>query len=132
MSKSGKQHWEAVKWIFRYLKCTLDRSICFIGVGLKLEGYLKLQSSQVDLAGDANNRKSTTGFVYTLGGIGVCWDLKLLKIVTISTTEAKYVAVTEAGYKISMMSLVRKMSFFFFFFFVRRTQRIIEERSIFS
>jgi hypothetical protein len=72
MNNSGKQHWEAVKWIFKYLKCTLDRSLCFIGVGLKLEGYLKLQSSQVDLAGDANSRKSTTGFVYTLGGIAVC------------------------------------------------------------
>ena len=50
-----------------------------------------------DLAGDVDSRKSTTGFVYTLGGIAVCWTSRLQKIVALSTTEAEYVAVTEAG-----------------------------------
>ena len=50
-----------------------------------------------DLAGDVDSRKSTTGFVYTLEGIAVCWTSRLQKIVALSTTEAEYVAVTEAG-----------------------------------
>ncbi|RVW94385.1 Retrovirus-related Pol polyprotein from transposon TNT 1-94 [Vitis vinifera] len=29
MSKPGKQHWEAVKWILRYLKGSLDTCLCF-------------------------------------------------------------------------------------------------------
>jgi hypothetical protein len=92
MSNPGKQHWEAVKWILRYLRGTSDMSLCFTGANLKLQGYV-----DADLAGDVDNMKSTIGFVYTLGGTCVCWASKLQKIVAISTTEAKYVAVTEAG-----------------------------------
>ena len=29
MSRPGKQHWEAVKWILRYLKGSLDTCLCF-------------------------------------------------------------------------------------------------------
>jgi hypothetical protein len=92
MSNPGKQHWEAVKWTLRYLKGTSDMSLCFTGADLKLQGYV-----DADLAGDVDSRKSTTGFVYTLGGTAVCWTSRLQKIVALSTTEAEYVAVTEAG-----------------------------------
>ena len=50
-----------------------------------------------DVAVDIDNRKSTTGFVFTLGGTTISWASNLQKIVTSSTTEAKYVAATEAG-----------------------------------
>uniref|UniRef100_A0A2N9IT47 Integrase catalytic domain-containing protein n=1 Tax=Fagus sylvatica TaxID=28930 RepID=A0A2N9IT47_FAGSY len=63
MSNPGKQHWEAVKWILRYLKGTLGTSLCFTGADMKLTGYV-----DSDLAGDVDTRKSTTGYVYTLGG----------------------------------------------------------------
>uniref|UniRef100_A0A2N9IPG8 Integrase catalytic domain-containing protein n=1 Tax=Fagus sylvatica TaxID=28930 RepID=A0A2N9IPG8_FAGSY len=92
MSNPGKQHWEAVKWILRYLKGTLGTSLCFTGADMKLTGYV-----DSDLAGDVDTRKSTTGYVYTLGGIAVSWVSRLQKIVALSTTEAEYVAVTEAG-----------------------------------
>ena len=29
MSKPGRQHWEAVKWIFRYLRGTVGHGIVF-------------------------------------------------------------------------------------------------------
>ncbi|KAE8713932.1 Detected protein of unknown function [Hibiscus syriacus] len=45
----------------------------------------------------AVNRRSTTGYVYTLGGTAVSWVSQLQKIVALSTTEAEYVAVTEAS-----------------------------------
>ena len=37
------------------------------------------------------------GFVFTLGDTAISWASNLQKIVTLSTTEAKYVAATEAG-----------------------------------
>ncbi|RVW87889.1 Retrovirus-related Pol polyprotein from transposon TNT 1-94 [Vitis vinifera] len=92
MSKPGKQHWEAVKWILRYLKGSLDTCLCFTGASLKLQGYV-----DADFAGDIDSRKSTTGFVFTLGGTAISWTSNLQKIVTLSTTEAEYVAATEAG-----------------------------------
>ena len=92
MSRPGKQHWEAVKWILRYLKGLSDTCLCFTGASLKLQGYV-----DADFAGDIDSRKSTTGFVFTLGGIAISQALNLQKIITLSTTEAKHVASTEAG-----------------------------------
>ena len=50
-----------------------------------------------DFAGDIDNRKSTTGFVFTLGGTAISWTSNLQKIIILSTIEAKYVAATKAG-----------------------------------
>ena len=63
MSRPGKQHWEAVKWILRYLRGSSDTCLCFTGESLKLQGYV-----DIDFAGDIDSRKSTTGLVFTLGG----------------------------------------------------------------
>jgi hypothetical protein len=53
-------------------------SLCFTGANLKLQGYV-----DADLAGDVDSQKSTTGFVYTLGGIAMCWTSRLQKIVAL-------------------------------------------------
>ncbi|RVW42256.1 Retrovirus-related Pol polyprotein from transposon TNT 1-94 [Vitis vinifera] len=63
-----------------------------LGASLKLQGYV-----DVDFASDNYSRKSTTGFVFTLGGIAISWASNLQKIVTLSTTKDEYVAATEAG-----------------------------------
>ena len=92
MSRPGKQYWEAVKWILRYLRGSTNTCLCFTGESLKLQGYL-----DADLTGDINSRKSTTGFVFTLGGTAISWASNLQKIVALSTTKAEYVVATEAG-----------------------------------
>ena len=50
-----------------------------------------------DSAGNVDIRRSTIGYVYTLGGTAVSWVSQLQKIVAISTTEAEYVAIIEAS-----------------------------------
>ena len=59
---------------------------------MKLQGYV-----DADFAGDIDSRKITTEFVFILGGTAISWPSNLQKIVTLSTTEVEYVAVTEAG-----------------------------------
>ena len=51
----------------------------------------------VDSAGNVDIRRSTIGYVYTLGGTAVSWGSQLQKIVALSTTEAEYVAIIEAS-----------------------------------
>ena len=63
MSRPGKQYWEAVKWILRYLRGSIDTCLYFTGASLKMQGYV-----DADLANDIDSRKSTNGFVFTLGG----------------------------------------------------------------
>ena len=92
MNNPGKLHWEAVKWILRYLRGTTSKALCFKGGDMVLTGYV-----DADLAGNVDIRRSTTGYVYTLGGTAVSWGSQLQKIVALSTTEAEYVAVTEAS-----------------------------------
>ena len=92
MSSPGKQHWEVVKWILRYLKSSLDTCLCFTSASLKLQVYV-----DADFAGDINSRKSTIGFVFTLGGTTISWASNLQKIITLSITKVEYVAATEAG-----------------------------------
>ena len=99
MSRPGKQHWEAVKWILRYLKGSSNTCLCFTGASLKLQGYV-----DADFASDIDSKKSTTRFVFTLGGTAMSWASNLQKIVTLSTTEAEYVAETEAGKEICYMA----------------------------
>ncbi|XP_047944479.1 receptor like protein 22-like [Salvia hispanica] len=42
-------------------------------------------------------RRNTTGYVFTYGGTIISWTSKLQKTVALSTTEAEYVAATEAS-----------------------------------
>ena len=49
-----------------------------------------------DLAGNVDIRRSTIGYVYTLGGTTMSWGSQLQKIVALSKTEVEYVAIIEA------------------------------------
>ena len=57
-----------------------------------LQGYV-----DSDMASDKDSKRSTTGYVFTMGGTAVSWISKLQKVVTLSTTEAEYIAATEAS-----------------------------------
>ncbi|KAE8735061.1 hypothetical protein F3Y22_tig00000477pilonHSYRG00233 [Hibiscus syriacus] len=63
MSKLGKQHWEATKWIFRYLKGTVGHGI---GFGSHRDNPLVVGYMDSYYAGDLDNKRSTTGYVFTL------------------------------------------------------------------
>lgn len=92
MANPGKQHWEAVKWILRYLRGSTDRCLCFRRGDVALQGFV-----DADFAGEVDRRRSTTGYVFTVGTTAVSWISQIQKIVALSTTEAEYVAITEAS-----------------------------------
>ncbi|KAL0362187.1 UNVERIFIED_CONTAM: Retrovirus-related Pol polyprotein from transposon TNT 1-94 [Sesamum calycinum] len=50
-----------------------------------------------EYAGDLDDRRSTTGYVFTLGGGFICWKSTVHSIVALSTIEAEYMAVVEAA-----------------------------------
>ncbi|KAF5797362.1 putative RNA-directed DNA polymerase [Helianthus annuus] len=92
MSNPGREHWEAVKWLLRYLKGTSKVALNFKGKNVILKGFV-----DADLGGCKESFKSTTGYVFTVGGTAVSWMSKLQKSVALSTTEAEYMAVAEAS-----------------------------------
>ena len=49
------------------------------------------------MVGDRDNKRSTTGYVFIVGGTTVSWVSKIQSVVALSTTEAEYVATTQAS-----------------------------------
>lgn len=90
MVNPGKAHWEAVKWILRYLKGTINTSLHFGGDTCQISGFV-----DSDYAGDLDRRRSTTGYVFQIHGAPISWRLMLQHIVTLSTTKVEYMAVAE-------------------------------------
>ena len=72
MADQGRKHWEAVEWLLRYFKGTSSIGLCFSKSSVFLQG-----SCGADFGGNLNGRKSTTGYVFTLGGTAVSWMSRL-------------------------------------------------------
>ncbi|WVZ14797.1 hypothetical protein V8G54_012363 [Vigna mungo] len=107
MSNPGKAHWEAVKWILRYLRGTIEKCLYFSKGELKVQGYV-----DANFRGEVDHRRSTTGYIFTVGTTTVSWMSQVQKIVALSTTEAEYVAVTEASKElIWLQGLLTKLGF---------------------
>ncbi|WVZ84372.1 hypothetical protein U9M48_031410 [Paspalum notatum var. saurae] len=81
-------HRQAVKRIFRYLKFTLELGLWYSsGSSLFLRGF-----SDADHAGCRIDRKSTFGTCQLLGTSLVSWSSRKQASVSLSTTEAEYIA----------------------------------------
>ncbi|KAL2251745.1 UNVERIFIED_CONTAM: Retrovirus-related Pol polyprotein from transposon TNT 1-94 [Sesamum indicum] len=93
MSNPGTPHWEALKYLLRYLRGTIDIGITFSRNSdyIQLVGFV-----DSNYANDRDSRKSTTSYVFTLCGACISWKSQLQHIVALSTTEAEYIATTEA------------------------------------
>ena len=63
MVNPGKDHWEAVKWIFRYLRGSSKLCLTFGDSKPILEGYV-----DANWVGDLDGRKSTSGYLFTFVG----------------------------------------------------------------
>ena len=91
MANPAKEHWQAVKWIFRYLKGTHSSHLEFSRDTTNLIGYV-----DADYAGCMDTRRSTSAYVFTFGGCAVSWRSRLQECVALSTAEAEYMALSDA------------------------------------
>ena len=86
------QHWTAIKRILRYLKGTSNFGLQYNFDSPDCAGY-----SDADWAGDVGDRKSTSGYVFLLGGAAISWKSSKQSCVALSTAEAEYVALSAAA-----------------------------------
>jgi hypothetical protein len=93
MSNPGESHWRALKRLLQYLKYTANHGITYRGdQEIQPVGF-----SDADFAGCKDSRKSTSGYVFMMGGGAVSWSSKRQTIVATSTCEAEYVAAAFAA-----------------------------------
>jgi hypothetical protein len=107
MAKPTKLHLLAAKRILRYLRGTTELGIFYKKGGR--EGLIGYTDS--DYAGDLEDRKSTSGYAFMMGSGAVAWSSRKQPIVTLSTTEAEFVAAAAcASQAVWMQRILEKLS----------------------
>ena len=92
-SKPTKEHWIAVKRIMRYLKGTHNLGLTY----KKSDSNSCVGFSDSDWAGDLDDRKSTSGYIFQVGGTAISWKSRKQSCVALSTAEAEYIALSLAA-----------------------------------
>ena len=91
MEKPTVMHYKAVKQILRYLKGTIHFGLVYSRGGAEevITGF-----TDSDLAGDMDDRKSTSGMAFYINGSLVSWCSQKQKTVALSSCEAEFMAAT--------------------------------------
>lgn len=86
MQEPHELHWNAAKRILRYVQGTITFGIHYeAGTALNLLGF-----TDSDWAGDSIDRKSTSGYLLSLGSGPICWSSKKQAAIALSSAEAEY------------------------------------------
>ncbi|MCO5547415.1 hypothetical protein L7F22_000864 [Adiantum nelumboides] len=96
MKAPSLQHIQHLKRLMRYLQHTKDYGICFYATHPLPTPFLFGYSDADWGGGDQEMLQSTSGFVYLLARGSISWQSKKQDRVTLSSTEAEYVAMTLA------------------------------------
>nr|GEX57839.1 retrovirus-related Pol polyprotein from transposon TNT 1-94 [Tanacetum cinerariifolium] len=91
-AKPTKKHLEALKWVFRYLKGTINLGLWY----LKDTAMALMAYADADHAGCQDTRRSTSGSAQFLGDKLVSWSSKKQKSTAISTAEVEYITIAIA------------------------------------
>jgi hypothetical protein len=93
MQTLHESHWKATKRILHYVHGTVQFVIHYSSGGTPLlVGF-----TDSDWADDPNDRKSTAGYVFSLGSGPVTWACKKQQAIALSSAEAEYRATINAS-----------------------------------
>jgi hypothetical protein len=88
-----------VKKTLHYVQGTKDLMLMYRRFdSLHLEGY-----SDSDFVGDVDDRKSTSGYVFTLAGRAISWKSSKQTVIASSTMYAEFVACYKATGKVNWL-----------------------------
>lgn len=80
----------AVKHVLKYLRMTKDFVLVYGSEDLSVTSY-----TNSDFQADKDERKSTSGYVYVMGGGAISWRSVKQHCLADSTTKAEYIAACE-------------------------------------
>jgi ribonuclease HI len=105
VSKPRDCDWNEVKRVVRYLKATRNMKLRLNVSGM--DGNLEI-FSDASWAEDRTDRKSNSGYICKVNGGTVSWSCKKQGLVTLSSMESEYVALTEACKETKWLSTVMR------------------------
>ena len=95
MEQPTTEHWAGLKRVLRYVNGTVNLGLIYDKKQKSEESLTGYSDS--DYAGDLNDRKSTSSMVFFLGNMPISWNSQKQSIVSLSSCEAEYIAVTSAA-----------------------------------
>ena len=92
------------KRVLRYVSGTLDYGIFYKrGVPLQLEAF-----TDANWAGNASDRRSTSGFMFSLRSVAISWSRKKQPTIALSSNEAEYRDTAVAAYAVVWLKRLLK------------------------
>ncbi|CCO30980.1 Retrovirus-related Pol polyprotein from transposon TNT 1-94 Includes: RecName: Full=Protease [Rhizoctonia solani AG-1 IB] len=89
----GEEHWKALQRVLRYLRGSTNLGIIFDrSRPSELVGFV-----DADYAGDPNTSRSTSGWIFKMTGGSIAWSSRKQPTISLSSTEAEYVAAASAA-----------------------------------
>ena len=86
-------HWIAAKHVLRYLRGTIGYGLRYTSGGsVTLSGY-----TDSDWAESVVDRKSTSGYCFSMGSAMISWSSRKQSFVALNTAEAEYISTSDAG-----------------------------------
>ena len=85
-------HWKTIIKVLRYLRYTQNYGLHYTRYPAALEGY-----SDANWISDMKDTKSTSGYVFTLGGVAVSWKSSKQTCIARSTMESEFIALDKVG-----------------------------------
>jgi len=104
MEHPTESHMLATKRILRYVKGTTKfRMFYRKGGDIEFCGY-----TDSDYAGDQDDRKSISGYVFMMNSSAISWSSKKQPVVTLSTTEAEFIAAASSACQVVWLRRILK------------------------
>ncbi|TYK23174.1 retrotransposon protein, putative, Ty1-copia subclass [Cucumis melo var. makuwa] len=97
-SNPGQDHWKAILRMLGYLKHTKNYRLHYTRYPVVLEGY-----SDANWTSSTKNSKSTSGYIFTLGGGVVSWKSSKQTCIARSTMESDFIALDKIGEEAEML-----------------------------
>ena len=91
LENPGTEHIAALKRVFRYINGTKSFCLSYKRTSGYLQGYC-----DSDWAGDVKDRRSTSGYVFTLGGTPIVWKKRKQQTAALSSCKANFMSIAEA------------------------------------
>ena len=91
-SNPGHIHWKAITRVLNYIRFTKNYGLHYGSEPAVLEGY-----TDANWISDSKNSKSTSGYVFTLGGAAISWKSSKQTVLARSTMESEFIALDKAA-----------------------------------
>jgi Reverse transcriptase (RNA-dependent DNA polymerase)/gag-polypeptide of LTR copia-type/Zinc knuckle len=102
MDRPGEEHWKSLQRLIGYIAGNDPATLVLRKPrDLKIYGYV-----DSNWATNKENRKSVTGYVLTIGGCLVNWVSKSQPTVSLSSTEAEYIAASMCATEIKFIQML--------------------------